>query len=148
MPDQLLGNHRRPSDEFVVDNLYGPGHLGGSLRNEAIHVLLHVVLDLGAALLPPLICRGHLLAVLQSQHVRQIRIRIRLRLIEVSMVWITLVATRSGAKSLYTELIHHVLMILIGCPIHSRWRQLLLRLRRKLRTKGSRAQREDQGGYG
>ena len=99
---------------LVIDGGHGPGDLGDVVRHEAIDIFREHVDDLGAALFPPHLRRRHLLAVVHRERVGNIGIGIGLRFVVVGVVRSIFVAAPTRAKRLDAELIHHVLVILVG----------------------------------
>ena len=114
MPDQIFRDDGPESDHFVVDSGYGPGHVRHVARDATIDVLLVHLHDFRTPLVPPHRRRRHLLAVVQSERIGKIGIRVRLRLVVVGMIRSLFITARTGTQGFDAQLIHHVLVILIG----------------------------------
>jgi hypothetical protein len=125
MPDKLLPDHRMRTHHRLDCVCHRPGHLRDVLRNTAQHLSLEIFYDFRPSLIPPHICRRHLFAVLQCQDIGKIWERIGRRFIVVGMIGRRLGPAGPRAQRLDAELIHHVLMVFRGGPIHRLGRRRL-----------------------
>src|SRR6266581_5760592 len=96
----------------------GPSDGRHVLRDVANDFALEVFDNFGAALLPPHLRGGGLLAVLQRESIGQVRKRIRFGLVVICMIGVFLVSAWTGTKRFDAELVHHVLMVFLGGPVH------------------------------
>ena len=112
--DEVFGDDRREADHFVIDGGDGPVNLGNVCGHEAIDVLRKHVDELGAPLVPPHFRSRDLGAVVQGERIGKDGIGIGLGFVVVGVVGSVLVAAGAGAQRLDAELVHHVLVILIG----------------------------------
>ena len=111
--DEVFGDNRSEANHLVIDG-GSPCHSGEVLRNTSVNILREHLDEFGAALIPPHLRRCHFLAIIQRERVRQVRKRICERFIVVGVIWRLLVPAWSGPERFDAQLIHHVLMILIG----------------------------------
>ena len=97
---------------------YLPLDLGDVPGHAAVDFAIEILHDFGAALIPPLLGAGDLLAVFESQGVGIIGIGIGLRLVIIGVIGgLFVVAVGSAAEGGEMELIHHILMVRgsVGC---------------------------------
>ena len=89
--------------------------------------------DFRTALVPPHLRGGYFGAVVQCERVREIRIWIGLRFVVVGVIRGVLVAAWTGTQGLDAQLIHHVLVVLLGGEVDRRRRGSLRCLLRHCR---------------
>ena len=118
MPNELLLDHRVRGDHSVFRIDYSPRHVWHILGDAANHLAFKIFDDFGSALRPPHLCTRNLLAVLQGEHVRKIGEGICFRFVVIRVIGRVFVSARARAERIDAELIHHVLMVLVGSPIH------------------------------
>ena len=117
---------------FFGLDLLRPRHV---LRHPAIDFPVKVLNSFRAPLLPPHLRRSRFFPVLQCQGIGQVGIGIGLGLVGVLIIgrpWVHTVGTRP--QGFDAQLLHHVLMILIGAPIHRRRQLGIGGRRRRLRA--------------
>ncbi len=99
MAYEFLGDDRCIAVHFAGRAGYFPFHLGCFFGSSAIDFPIEILHNFRPALIPPHRSRCYLLPVLQHQRVRQIGIRIGLRLIVVRGIWrLGILAIRSAPE--------------------------------------------------
>src|SRR6185437_7827063 len=90
-----------------------PRYLGYVVGDTPVDVIFQSSNDLRPPLLPPLARGRDALAITESQRVRQRWVWISQQLVIVGVIRVVLITARAGAQLLDTELLHHVLVILV-----------------------------------
>ncbi len=139
--DEFFGDYRSESDVLAVSNDDFPRDAGDILRQAAVHFAFHVFHDLRPSLGPPHRCGGDFLPVRERERIGQIRIGVRERLVVVRMVGSFFVAAWPFAQFLDAQLIHHVLVVLLGGERDGR--RIVRLLRARWRDEQSRERREN-----
>ena len=114
MSSELLG--LRPDHTYRLDllRLDNPGDGRDVVRNAAVNLALETFDDLRPADLPPLFGGGHFLACIRLEDLRKHRIGIGLALIVIGSVRAALVCIKGMPDGFDTQLVKHVLVILLG----------------------------------
>ena len=102
------------ADKFMFGGDDGPGDGGDVVGDDAVDILVEVVENLRATLLPPHFCGGDFLSIVEGEGVGEIGIWVGLRLVVVGVVGSFGISAGTGAEGFDAELGHHVLMVLIG----------------------------------
>ena len=118
LADDVLGDHGSEADHLVIHGGHRPGHLGYLVGHASIDILREHLEQFGSSLIPPHLRRGDLAAVVHSQRVGNVWEGVGLRFVIVGVVGRLFIAARPWAQRLDPELIHHVLMVLIGGKAH------------------------------
>ena len=92
----------------------GPGDVGDIFGDDAVDVLVEIVDDLRATLLPPHVRSGDFLSIVECERIGQIGPGVGLRLVVICVVGSFRISAGAGAQGLDAELVHHILMVLIG----------------------------------
>ena len=114
--DDLPGDDRTERNELRIGRSDAPGDLRRVRGHAPVDLALKTLDDLGPPLLPPLTGSRHLLAVVRSHEVGPDRPRVGQPLIGVSVIGIGIIAARPGPQRADPKLVHHVPMVLLGCP--------------------------------
>ena len=117
VPQKLLAEHGMRTHHALrrLDDF--PGDFGNDFGDTADHFAIEIFHDLRPALVPPHCRFGDLFAVTQLQHVGKIGVRIRRCGVVVGVIRGVFIAARTRAEGFDLQLVHHVLMILLGCPV-------------------------------
>ena len=113
VPDKLLRDNRDVAVHLLGRRSHLPFHRWRPCGHAAINLPIEVLDDLGAPLLPPRGCRLHRRAVLQHERIRQRRIRVRLRLVEVRRVRCLRVAAWPAPDRRDLKQVHQPSMVLL-----------------------------------
>ena len=112
--DEVFGDHRVEADHLMVDGREGPSHFGHIGRDSPIDFLFEQLDDFGAALVPPEFGRRHFFSVVERERIGKIGVGICFRLVVVGVAARLLIAARARAQGFDAELVHHVLVVLVG----------------------------------
>ncbi|MEI6276845.1 MAG: hypothetical protein WCP08_12685 [Prolixibacteraceae bacterium] len=113
MSGQLFGDDRGEAYKFPVGDFNRPGYFGEMKGESSVDLAFHLLHDFWAAQFPPGFGRGYFFAIFQGQDLRQQRTGIGQGFVVIGMVGGGGVATGTGSQLFDSQLLHHILVILL-----------------------------------